>query len=101
VPRVELARSAVEDIDRLVTVLSLPRDTRERIRRSLAPLEHYPRLGSELSGRWEGFGSLLGPWRWMILVYVCEQLTDRVVVVTVQDARSSRAAPGQRAPRFE
>ena len=99
--RVELARTAVEDIDRLVTVLSLPDDTRGRIQRSLAPLEHYPLLGSELSGRWDGFRFLLGPWRWMILVYVYEQLADRVVVVTVQDARSSRAATGQRGLRFE
>lgn len=99
--RVELVRTAVEDIDRLVTVLSLPDDTRRRIQRSLAPLEHYPLLGSELSGRWDGFRFVLGPWRWMILVYVYEQLADRVVVVTVQDARSSRAAIGQSGLRFE
>jgi plasmid stabilization system protein ParE len=101
VARVELARAAVEDIDRLAMVLSLPDDTRERVRRSLAPLGHYPLLGPELTGRWEGFRFLLGPWRWMILVYVYEQLADRVVVVTVQDARSSRAATGQRGTRFE
>lgn len=100
-PRVELARAAVEDIDRLVTVLSLPDDTRERIRRSLTPLEHYPLLGPELSGPWEGFRFLLGPWRWMVLVYVHEELADRVVVVTVQDARWSQAATGERASRFE
>lgn len=100
-PRVELARTAVEDIDRLVTVLSLPDDTRRRIRRSLAPLERHPLLGAELSGRWDGFRFLLGPWRWTILVYVYEQLADRVVVVMVQDARSSRAASGQHGSRFE
>lgn len=100
-PRIELARTAVEDIDRLVAVLSLPDDTRRRVRRSLAPLANHPLLGSELSGRWEGFRFLLGPWRWMILVYVYEQLADRVVVLTVQDARSSTAATGQRGSRFE
>jgi hypothetical protein len=32
---------------------------------------------------------LLGPWRSMILVYVFIEREDRVVVLTVQDARSS------------
>lgn len=98
--RIELARAAVEDIDRLISVLSLPADTRNRIRRSLDPLEGYPLLGAELSGRWEGFRFVLGPWRWMVFVYVYEEATDRVIVVTVQDARSSRAATGKRGARF-
>lgn len=99
--RVELARAAGEDIDRLVAVLSLPGDARDRIRRSLAPLERYPLLGPELSGRWEGFRFVLGPWRWMVVVYLYQEIDERVVVVTVQDARSSRAATGQRGERFE
>lgn len=86
--RVELARAAVEDIDRLIAVLSLPEDTRARIRRSLEPLQRYPLLGPELSGRWEGYRFVLGPWRWMVFVYLYEEARDRVVVVTVQDARS-------------
>lgn len=35
---------------------------------------------------------LLGPWRWMLLVHEYDEATDRVVVLTVQDARSSSAA---------
>ena len=53
-------------------------------------------MGPALSGRWEGFRFILGPWRWMVLVYVVYEDEDRVVVVTVQDARSSSAATGER-----
>lgn len=99
--RVELARAAVEDIDRLISVLSLPHDARDRVRGSLTPLERFPLLGPELSGRWEGFRFVLGPWRWMVVVYLYEEAIDRVVVVTVQDARSSSASTAQRGARFE
>ena len=93
---VELAQAAVEDLDRLVAVLTLPPDTRDRVRRSLEPLADFPLLGGELPGRWEGFRFLLGPWRWMLCVYVYLEESERVVIVTVQDARSSTAASGQR-----
>jgi hypothetical protein len=43
-------------------------------------------MGAELSGRWSGFRFLLGPWRWMILVYAYLEEHDRVVVVTIQTA---------------
>jgi hypothetical protein len=46
-------------------------------------------MGPALSGRWEGFRFLLGPWRWLVLVYVYLEADDRVVVVTIQDARSA------------
>ena len=68
--RVELSIAAVEDLDALVRTHSLPPDTRDRVRRSLRPLQQFPGLGRELSGRWEGFRLLLGPWRWMLIVYV-------------------------------
>lgn len=93
--RVELARAAVEDLDRLVAVLSLPADTRDRVRRSLAPLAAFPRLGPELTGRWTGLRFLLGPWRWMLLVYEYDADAHRVSVLTLQDARSSAAATSE------
>ena len=95
--RVELAVAAVEDLDSLIRTHSLPTDTRARVARSLRALDRFPLLGPALSGRWEGFRFLLGPWRWMILVYVFIELEDRVVVVTVQDACSSTAATTARA----
>lgn len=87
--RVELARAAAEDLDRLVRSHSLPRDTGERLKRSIAPLERFPPLGAALQGRWSGFRFVLGPWRWMVLVYVYLEDDDRVVIVTIQDGRSS------------
>jgi plasmid stabilization system protein ParE len=86
--RVEVALAAVEDLDHLIRVLSLPSNTRERVRRALRPLARFPRLGSELQGRWAGFRFLLGPWRWMLIVYTYDIAEDRVIVVTIQDARA-------------
>ena len=92
--RVELAVAAVEDLDSLIRTHSLSADTRARVARSLRALERFPLMGPALSGRWEGLRFLIGPWRWLILVYVLIEPEDRVVVVTVQDARSSTAARG-------
>jgi hypothetical protein len=91
VPRVELAAAAVEDLRHLIRTHSLPPDTTTRVVRSLRPLERFPLLGPPLGGTWAGFRLLLGPWRWMLLVYVVLEAEDRVVVVTIQDARSSLA----------
>jgi hypothetical protein len=96
VARVELAAAAVEDLERLILTHSLPVDTRARVARSLRPLERFPLMGPALTGRWEGFRFVLGPWRWLLLVYVFIESEDRVVVVTVQDARSSTAATAGR-----
>jgi plasmid stabilization system protein ParE len=96
VARVEVARAATEDLDGLIRILSLPADTRDRVKRSLRPLARFPRLGPELTGRWTGFRFVLGPWRWLIIVYVFEESEDRVVVVSMQDARNARAATADR-----
>jgi len=93
---VEVALVAVEDLDRLIRTHSLPADTRARVARSLRGLERFPLMGRVLSGRWEGLRFVLGPWRWLILVYVFVEAEDRVVVVTVHDARASTAATGAR-----
>jgi hypothetical protein len=91
VASVELARAAVEDIEPLVVVLSLLADTPARVARSLRALERFPRLGVALHGRWDGLRCVVGPWRWMLMIYEYREKQDRVVVVTVQDARSSTA----------
>lgn len=90
--RVELSVAAVDDLDRLIAALSLPADTRTRLANSLRALEELPRLGVELGGRWQGMRFVLGPWRWMLVVYEFSEVDDRVVVLTIQDARSSAAA---------
>ncbi|MGH2378053.1 MAG: type II toxin-antitoxin system RelE family toxin [Candidatus Limnocylindria bacterium] len=98
-PRVELTATATADLDRLIRTHSLPADTKRRVRRSLTPLRRFPRLGPALTGRWRAFRFLLGPWRWMLIVYVFLEDDDRVVVVTIQDARSSAAATAERSSR--
>jgi hypothetical protein len=96
VASVELARAAIEDLDDLIRTRSLPPDTRARVARSLRSLERFPLMGPELSGRWEGLRVLLGPWRWLLLIDVVIESEDRVVVVTIQDARSSASVTSQR-----
>lgn len=89
--RVELSEAALEDLDRLIRTHTLPADTKERLRRSLRHLERFPLLGPELEGRWSGLRFLLGPWRWMLVVYTYLEADDQVVVLTIQDGRSSAA----------
>jgi hypothetical protein len=88
VAQVEISARAGEELERLIVGHSLPSDTRERVRRSLKHLERFPLLGPALGGRWEGFRFVLGPWRWLILVYGYLEEEDRVIVVTIQDGRS-------------
>ena len=83
---------AVADLDRLIRTHSLPSNTRARVASSLRPLVRFPLLGPPLAGRWAQFRFVLGPWRWMLIVYVYDDRADRVAVVTIQDARSAQAA---------
>jgi hypothetical protein len=92
VAEVRLSAVAVEDLDRLILTHSLPPGTRERVGRSLRTLERFPLLGRELQGRWSPFRFVLGPWRWLLVVYAYDEQRDLVLVVTLQDARSSSAA---------
>lgn len=95
--RVEVSTAAAEDIARLEITHRLPADTSERIKRSLRSLARFPRLGTLLEGGgWEGFRFVLGPWRWMVIIYDYYEDDDLVVVATVQDCRSSSAATGSR-----
>ncbi len=89
---VRLSSVAVEDLERMILTHSLPADTSARVKRSLRPLERFPLLGRALEGRWRPFRFLLGPWRWLLILYVYDEREDVVLVVTLQDARSSAAA---------
>lgn len=76
----------------MIITHSLPSDTRERVRRSLRVLEQFPRIGRQLEGRWKPLRFILGPWRWMLILYSYEESDDLVLIVAFQDARSSAAA---------
>jgi hypothetical protein len=91
VATVVVARWAVDDLATLIRTHSLPADTRERVRRSIEPLAQVPLLGPPLSGRWDGMRFILGPWRWMLVVYRYDPRAGLVTVLAVVDARSSRA----------
>jgi hypothetical protein len=73
VARVELATAAAQDL--------------ERVKRSVRPLARLPLLGASLEARWSQLHFVLGPWRWMLIVYEYLEEEDRVVVVTIQDGR--------------
>jgi hypothetical protein len=92
VATVVVTPTAVEDLRRLVVTHSLPGDTSSRFKRSISLLSRFPEIGAALTGRWDGYRFVLGPWRWMLVVYVYDEADDRVAIVTIQDARSSQAA---------
>jgi len=92
VARVLVAPAASADLTRMITTHSLPTDTRDRVRRSIEPLARFPLLGAPLEGRWERYRFVLGPWRWMVIVYAYDVETDVVTVATIQDGRTSAAA---------
>jgi plasmid stabilization system protein ParE len=72
---------------------SLPADTRTRFKRSVASLAEFPRLGRQLEGgSCDGVRFVLGPWRWMIIVYDFDREADVVQILLVEDGRSSKAA---------
>jgi plasmid stabilization system protein ParE len=91
VAAVRLSAAAVEDLDRMIVTHSLPIDTRGRVQRSLRVLERFPRIGRELEGHWSPFRLILGPWRWMLIVYAHDEREEVVSIVSIQDARSSVA----------
>jgi len=92
VARVLVAPAAADDLARMIATHSLPADTPGRVRRSIEPLGRFPRLGAPLAGRWRDYRFILGPWRWMVIVYAYDAGTDIVAILTVQDGRTSVAA---------
>lgn len=76
----------------MIITHSLPANTKTRLRRSLRILERFPHIGRQLEGRWHPMRFILGPWRWMLIIYHYEKTSNLVLVLTIQDARSSSAA---------
>lgn len=87
--RVVVTERARTDLDRLIRTHSLPATTRARVIRSLAPLAEFPGMGAPLAGRWAPSRFVLGPWRWMLLVYVVDPERDLVIVLSILDGRSA------------
>jgi plasmid stabilization system protein ParE len=85
---------ARRNLERLIETHSLPASTINRFVAAIEPLRTFPLIGAPLGGRWSGYRFILGPWRWMLIVYEHHHDQDLVGIVTVQDARSSGAATG-------
>jgi mRNA-degrading endonuclease RelE of RelBE toxin-antitoxin system len=86
--KVIVSPQARDDLDEPIRELKLPPDTRQRVKKRLRSLERFP-ARQKLSGQWEGFRFVLGPWGWMLIVFTFDEETDEVIVATIQDARSS------------
>lgn len=89
--QVEWSEQAVRSLDRLIGTHSLPADTKARLKESVRPLQRFPLLGPAVPTHGHELRFIVGPWRWMIVVYVCYEDEDRVVIVSVEDGRSSTA----------
>jgi hypothetical protein len=90
--RVVVAQRARTDLDHLIRTRSLPPDTPARVQALLRQLTSFPSIGKRLAGRWHGLRVILGPWPWMLIVYVFDEGTDTVAIVAVHDARSASSA---------
>ena len=93
---VVLTPTALEDLDRLIRTLSLPPSTRARLKTSLRPLETFPQLGAHLHGRWSSYRFVLGPWRWMIVVYAFDEALDLIGIITIQTGARPHSARDKR-----
>lgn len=88
---------ARRDVSETIDLLNLPDDTWSRVARSLRVLETFPLAGAELHGEWAPTRFVLGPWPWMLLPYRYEEISGRVFVVAMHDARSATSATSSQA----
>jgi plasmid stabilization system protein ParE len=97
--RVQLTAGTTGQLNDLIRTHRLPSDARARVARILRPLARFPEMGAALEPRAPSpdLRFLLGPWRWMLAIYTI--LEDRVVVVAIEDARSSNAMTTNRQRR--
>jgi plasmid stabilization system protein ParE len=94
---VVVSPEAADSLARLIVSHNLPADTRERVRRSIRPLAEFPLLGRSLEGGgYDGLRFVLGPWRWMVVVYEHDVTGEVVNILAIEDARSSTAATNYR-----
>jgi plasmid stabilization system protein ParE len=96
VARVVVTRAAVSDLRELIRSRHLPDNTDERVRRSLLPLGEFPELGAKLGGSLSPRRFVLGPWRWMIVVYRYYPERDLVAVLAIVDGRTSTSPTANR-----
>jgi len=87
--RVVVTHAAARDLRELIRTHRLPESTVERVKRSIRPLVDFPELGAELGGAFAPRRFLLGPWRWMIVIYRFDPDSDLVAILAIVDGRTS------------
>ena len=88
---VVVTATAKRELKTLTESHSLPHSTASRLRQVLEPLHQFPLLGADIGGRWTGIRFIVGPWRWMLILYRYDQSLDRVEVISIQDGRSAQS----------
>ena len=94
--RVVVTDAAARDLRELIRSHQLPESTGERVKRSMRPLSDFPELGPKLGGSFVDRRFLLGPWRWMIIVYRFYPDRDLVAILVVVDGRTSTSPTANR-----
>jgi len=94
--KVIVTRRATTELDRLIRTHSLPESTRTRVREAIRPLGSYPLLGVQAGPAERGARYILGPWRWMLIVYWFDADIDRVDVLSIEDARRGDSVTAHR-----
>jgi len=93
--KVVVAQHARTDLAELIQTRSLPDDAASRVRASIEPLASFPQIGRRLTGRWRDFRVILGPWPWMLIVYVYDEPTNMVAIAAIHDAREASSATSE------
>jgi plasmid stabilization system protein ParE len=98
--RLSWSERALQELDRLVLSHSLPDETRDRVEESLSPVARFPRLGPEISTLPDGgeLRFLVGPWPWLVIVYLYLESDDEIVVVSVEDGRAASSTLSRERP---
>ena len=94
--RVVVTHAAASDLRELIRTHNLPENTIERVKRSIRPLGDFPELGAELGGALAPRRFLLGPWRWMIVIYRFDPESDLVAILSIVDGRSTTSPTASR-----
>jgi hypothetical protein len=59
-------------------------------------LKTFPLAGRRLTGRSRAFRLIVGPWPWLLVIYVYEEAADTVIVVAVHHALTGVSATSGR-----
>jgi plasmid stabilization system protein ParE len=99
--RLEWSKRALTSLDQLVLSHHLPADTRDRIEISAHPLQRFPRFGPEIRTLPDGaeLRFLIGPWPWLVIVYLYIESEDRIGGVSIEDGRSASSTVSRERPQ--